>query len=50
MFGYLKVKGKAITADAMHCQREICEKAIEKEWDVFELKENQKSLYNDSEK
>ena len=27
-----------------------CERAIVKEWDVFGLKENQKSLYKDSEK
>ena len=31
----------------MHCQKDTCEKIIEKEGDyVFGLKENQKSLYN----
>ena len=50
IFGYLKTKGKAITADAMYCQKEICGRAIEKKCDVFGLKENQKSLYKDGEK
>ena len=50
MLGYLKIKGKTITADAMHCQKETCKKIIEKEGDyVFGLKENQKSLYKDVE-
>ena len=50
MFGYLKIKGKTITADAMHCQKETCKKIIEKEGNyVFGLKENQKSLYKDVE-
>ena len=39
MFGYLRIKGKTITADAIHCQKEICEREIEKE--------NQKSLYKE---
>ena len=25
MLEYLKIKGKTITADAMHCQKETCE-------------------------
>lgn len=50
MFGYLKIKGMTITADAIHCKKEICKRIIEKGWDMFRLKENQKSLYNDSEK
>ncbi len=50
MLGYLKIKGKTITADAMHCQKETCKKIIEKEGNyVFGLKENQKSLYKDVE-
>ncbi len=40
MLGYLKIKGKTIIVDAMHCQKETCEKIIEKELAVFELKEN----------
>ena len=28
MFGYLKIKGKTITADAMHCQKEIYEETM----------------------
>ena len=42
IFGYLKTKGKTIIANAMHCQKKICEREIEKK--------NQKSLYKDSEK
>ena len=50
MLEYLKIKGKTITADAMHCQKETCERIIEKQGDyVFGLKENQKTLYKDIE-
>lgn len=48
MLEYLDVKNKVITADALHCQKETCEKIINKKGDyVFTLKENQKTLYND---
>ena len=47
MLDYLEIKGKVITADALHCQRETCKKIIEKGGDyVFGLKENQKTLYD----
>jgi len=48
MLEYLNVKGKIVTADAMHCQKETCRKIIEGGGDyVFGLKENQKLLYKD---
>jgi predicted transposase YbfD/YdcC len=48
MLDYLDIKGKTITADAMHCQRETCRKIVEKNGDyLFGLKENQKSLFDD---
>ena len=41
-------KGKTVTADAMHCQKETCHKIKEKGGDyVFGLKKNQKMLYED---
>ena len=50
MLGYLNVKGKTVTADAMHCQRETCASIMEKGGDyAFGLKENQKSLHDDVE-
>ena len=50
MLGYLNIKGKTITADAMHCQKETCKKIIESGGNyVFGLKENQKLLYDDVE-
>lgn len=50
MLGILDIKGKTITADAMHCQKETCKKIIAAEGHyVFGLKENQKTLYNDVE-
>lgn len=50
MLDFLNVKGKTITADAMHCQKETCKKIIAKGGNyVFGLKENQKSLYDDVE-
>ena len=48
MLTYLDVKGKVVTADAMHCQRETCHKIIHKKGDyLFGLKENQPSLLED---
>ena len=48
MLGVLAIKGKTITADAMHCQKETCTRIIGKGGNyVFGLKENQKTLYND---
>jgi predicted transposase YbfD/YdcC len=48
MLETLDIKGKTVTADAMHCQKETCKKIIAKGGDyVFGLKENQKSLYAD---
>ena len=48
MLNHLDIKGKTVTADAMHCQRETCRR-IEKQGGkyIFGLKENQKSLYED---
>jgi predicted transposase YbfD/YdcC len=41
------VKGKTITADALHCQKDICDKITKKNgYYVLGLKENQKTLYN----
>ena len=46
MLMHLDVKGKTITADAMHCQRETCERIVNRGGKyIFGLKENQKSLY-----
>ena len=48
MLTYLDVKGKTVTADAMHCQRETCRKVIQGKGDyLFGLKENQPSLLED---
>ena len=48
MLDILDVKGKIITADAMHCQKLTCEKILKAGGNfVFGLKENQRSLYND---
>jgi len=48
MLDILDVKGKIITADAMHCQKVTCEKIIKAGGNyVFGLKENQKRLYED---
>lgn len=48
MLSYLDVKGKTITADAMHCQRKTCEKIIQRKGEyLFGLKENQGSLLAD---
>jgi len=43
------IKGKVVTADVMHCQRETCAKIISKHGDyVLGLKQNQPSLYEDA--
>ena len=48
MLTYLDIKGKTITADAMHCQRETCRRIIQRKGDyLFGLKENQPSLLAD---
>jgi predicted transposase YbfD/YdcC len=50
MLDYIGVKGKTVTADAMHCQRETCAKITDAEHGgdyLFGLKENQKSLHDD---
>ena len=50
MLDYMNIKGKTITADAMHCQKATCAKIIEKHGDyVFGLKENQKTLHDNIE-
>jgi len=44
---YVDVKGKTITADAMHCQKDTCSIIIAKGGDyVFGLKGNHQTLYN----
>ncbi len=48
MLEYIDIKGKTVTADAMHCQKETCRKIKEKGEDfVLGLKKNQKMLYED---
>ncbi len=48
MLEYIDIKGKTVTADAMHCQKETCRKIKEKGGDyVLGLKKNQKMLYED---
>jgi predicted transposase YbfD/YdcC len=48
MLETLDVKGKTITADALHCQKKTCDKIVKKGGDyVFGLKENQGNLYED---
>lgn len=48
MLEYIDIKGKTVTADAMHCQKETCHKIKEKGGDyVPGLKKNQKILYGD---
>lgn len=50
MFEYMNIKGKTITADALHCQKETCAKIIEKQGNyVLGLKKNQKTLYDNIE-
>lgn len=48
MLSWLDVSGKTVTADAMHCQKETCERITVKGGDyVFGLKGNQKNLHDD---
>jgi len=48
MLGYLDVKGKTITADALHCQKETCRIIKAKAGNyLFGLKGNQSGLYED---
>ena len=48
MLDNLNVKGKTVTADAMHCQKETCRKIVEREGDyLFGLKGNQGTLHDD---
>ena len=48
MLEILNVKGKIITADAMHCQKETCKKIRRKGGEyVLTLKKNQPELFND---
>ena len=48
MLNILDIKGKIITADAMHCQKETCKRIIERGGNyVLGLKENQKTLFAD---
>lgn len=50
MLDYLYISDKVITADALHCQRDTCEKIIDKKGNyLFGLKKNQRSLYEDVE-
>ena len=39
MLPYLNIKGKTITADAMHCQRETCERIISQKGDYVIIEE-----------
>ena len=49
MLEILDIKGKTITADAMHCQKETCKRIIKGKGNyVFGLKENHKTLYEDT--
>lgn len=48
MLDHLAIRGKVVTADAMHCQRKTCAKIISMQGDyVLGLKQNQPSLYED---
>lgn len=48
MLDHLDVKGKTITADAMHCQKDTCARIIKKGGDyIFGLKSNQSRLFED---
>ena len=50
MLSYLNLKGKTVTADAMHCQRETCALITAQKGDyVFGLKGNQGNLLEDVE-
>lgn len=48
MLEYIDMKGKTVTADAMHCQKETCHKIKERGGNyVLGLKKNQKMLWED---
>lgn len=48
MLKYLNIKGKILTADALHCQKETCAAIVKRKGNyVLGLKANQKSLYED---
>lgn len=48
MLNLLDIKGKTITADALHCQKDTCARIIAAGGNyVFGLKENQKTLFDD---
>jgi predicted transposase YbfD/YdcC len=48
MLDTLDIKGKTITADPMHCQKETCRKIIKKQGNyAFGLKANQANLHSD---
>ena len=50
MLDYIDVRGKVVTADAMHCQRETCAKIVDESHGgdyVIGLKENQATIHND---
>ena len=48
MLNYLDIKGKTITGDAMHCQKETCRLIKAKGGDyLFGLKGNQRELHDD---
>ncbi len=50
MLEFIDIKGKTITADAMHCQKETCKKIVAGGGNyVFGLKGNQKTLHDDVE-
>ena len=48
MLNLLDIKGKTITADAIHCQKETCRRIVQSEGHyVFGLKKNQRTLFED---
>ena len=50
MLGYMDIKGKIITADSLHCQRDTCREIIEHKGSyVIGLKKNQKTFYEEIE-
>lgn len=48
MLNVINIENKTITADALHCQKNTCEKIIEHNGNyIFGLKENHKTFYED---
>lgn len=46
LLNLLRLDGRIVTADAMHCQRSTCEQIVQEEGDyVIQVKQNQKTLY-----